>query len=245
MRSVQLQGPAVYPIQLLQPVMMAPNAEPIILAQTKIVVAGQPSNPWTPWGERYSLDKIGRYVNNDPDEPGTTDSSGWRQSIVCNPAGGIAIPAVPRNAALFAAIPGLSTRLPQLFPDSDKPEIHISLDGNNLSVTLNQKQAFWSYPQDSFLTRWWVNDKPWIPDPVDRENLHRSEEGFASLRNNVQLHIAFHPDRLHVKKGDKVGLQLLYTPGGLAAMESSRFYQRRRFRCRALDFKHHLHFQSY
>ena len=213
MRSVQLEGPAIYPIRLLQPVMKAPNAERIVLAQTKIEVAGQPSNPWTPWGERYSFDKFGQEVNNVPDEPVTTDASGWRQNIVCNPPGGIASPAVSKNAALFAAMPRLSTPLPQLFPDSDKPEIHISLDGNKLSVKLNQKQAFWSYLQDPFLTRWWVNDKLWIPDPAVREGLHRSEESFGSRSDNVQLYIAFHPDRLHVKKGDKVGLQLLYTPG--------------------------------
>lgn len=212
MRSAQLEGPAVYPIQLLQPVMMAPNAERILLAQAKIVVAGQPSNPWTPWGERYTDDKSGQ-VDNAPDEAVTTDSSGWRMNIVCNPPGGIAIPAVPKKAALFAAIPDLSTPLPQLLPDPDKPEIHISLDGNYLSVKLNQKQVFWSYLQDVFLTRWWVNDKPWIPDPVYRERCMRVENTVGSRLDNVQLHIAFHPDRLHVKKGDKVGLQLLYTPG--------------------------------
>jgi hypothetical protein len=210
-QSIQLGKAATYPVRLFLPVKMGPNAKRILLAETSVVATGDPPEPWTPWGE------VGASGNNNDPDNGDNDVKRAPSNIsktMLNPRGGVAIPGAPLGATVLPEAPAPTTPLPHLLPGLSDPPIRLTRDGNTFIAVLNQDQFFLSYPEDFFLTRWWVNDKPWVPDPSVREPVMRMEATQGVLLNEVHFVLDFRPNRFGAKKGDKIGIQLLYCPSG-------------------------------
>ena len=67
-------------------------------------------------------------------------------------------------------------------------------------------------PDWRFLTRWWVNGKPFYPKQID--GFPEESNGVVSLGKRVRLKMNFDPTKIGAKSGDKVHLQLLYCPSG-------------------------------
>jgi hypothetical protein len=105
--------------------------------------------------------------------------------------------------------------LPKLIPEQADPGLQLAIDSRKrLLLRVTPKGPITTFrPDQHFLTRWWVNGKPFFPtqeDPI------RELAGGTSMHHDadVLIWLKLFPHRLGAKSGDRVGLQLLYCPSG-------------------------------
>jgi hypothetical protein len=105
-----------------------------------------------------------------------------------------------------------ATPLPTFLPSNPTPDFTIALQGDELTV--RSKVRFTSSGlYGRCLVRWWVNDKPFVPEPLEPEGeLFARERIMEDTEIAVPLH--FQPKLLGAMEGDRIGLQLLYSQSG-------------------------------
>lgn len=205
--TVTLGESGEYEIELVQHAAKGATAPGKIVAQVTVEVTADVAMPWVPWGEPSA------------DAQSLQDYSHWEQrqvtAAVSNPSGGAAVPKAPPEPFYYAQTPDNTTPLPQLIPEQADPQSQLTLLGNTL--VYSGKRIHWVFPQDYFLTRWWVNDQPCaLPLEMGSSQSARCFSGQvpAADPTSATFQLDFQPDRLGIKKGDKVGVQLLNCPGG-------------------------------
>lgn len=207
--------------------------KPVILAQLKVHVLDHPEDLWFPFWTTSGASG---------GAPSGQNADGTRYATVSvnNSMGGAAIPKPPEPRS-YVQLPATDQRLPVLVPDgSDESHVHLQMLDSALIVKFDpQIEAF--FPDDFFLTRWWVNGKQIDLDPaLDRPPQARRALGvqesepvmkrvvwrqakempllmFGALvwyTNEVHFDLQFLPEWLGVKKGDQVSVQLLFCPNG-------------------------------
>jgi hypothetical protein len=206
------------------------SAPPQILAQVSIQVQDHPQDLWYPFWETE---------NGSGGAPSGENADGTRYATVTvnNPKGGTAIPKPP-YPRVFAQLPAPGQALPVLFPDPTDPS-HARLKMTDSTLIVNfDEQIEGFFPDDNFLTRWWINGQPVVLDPKAQRPMQARALGahiefpqpqitkvsfrdFAPLAlegalvwftKEVHFDLQFQPDWLGVKKGDRVGVQLLFCP---------------------------------
>ena len=202
-----------------------------VYAEIPVHVLDSPGELWYPLWETEAANGGGAKQGKDPE--------GQYFAIVpmSNPKGGAAVP-TPQRPRTYAQLPSPEKKLPTLFPAASMPpRVGLKMSDTTLSVFLPQQiEGF--YPEDSILTRWWINGKPVALDPlleppgqmralaaeVHFSNLFPTGLYGALVWYTKQIHFDLHfkPDWLSVKKGDKIGLQLLFCPGGVTALSAVR-----------------------
>ena len=208
--ALQPRGPGKYRVSLFaHNGVYGPTAKPV--AVRIVTVTGAPRMPWSPWGESKKEDM--RWKGDLGTIRGMTET--YTSMTVSNPNGRIGI---PQTNTIFIPqkLPTPGTQLPRLTAEKPDPETHLEKKGNDLVVKMNHEVAIY-YPDDHFLTRWWVNDKAFVPDPDAAEsNVSTIRSLAARVWNVKEVHfeLDFRPERLDAKKGDKIGLQLLFCPAG-------------------------------
>jgi hypothetical protein len=162
------------------------NQERKLIAKTALECTSDAVHPWMPWFF-LSRDTMGR-------------------------AEGIALPAWrnTRPVATVEAGKELPVALPTVVPTKPAWWFKVSVDGDD--VLIHSALEFTaSRPDYHFLTRWWVNDKPFVPKQI--KHLF-GIAGYGRLYQDTQKRIPLKlmPQHLGAKPGDKIGLQLLYCP---------------------------------
>ena len=206
MQVIPFDLPGEYVINLRKIPVDADISKSPILATAKVTVTKEQAPLWYPW-ELAEIESGSAAVNNNSDGP--------EQVSVAIPTEGIAQPvSAGPDPCLIKTPPNAKLPLPQLFPSTPDPGIHAGLQGNLLTVKFD-KPTIASDPYDLiFLTRWWVNGRPYVPKLVLSEVPSRAIEWQSSWITAVVFRIDFQPKTLHVKKGDVIGVQLLFCPDG-------------------------------
>jgi hypothetical protein len=158
-----------------------------VLARSPVEGTRDFFHPWMPWVEGL-------------DEP-------------VMPREGIALPNVDSFSPAAVIEPGKARKgkLPTFLPSDDQPKLTIKLE--NKEIIIHATSTFTtSRPDYHFLARWWVNDKPFVPKQADRLWID-SGYGLVSEDKELRLQIAFRPERLGAKPGDRIGLQLMHAEG--------------------------------
>ena len=200
------------------------DAEREVLSQITVHVQNRSQAIWFPfWDARSGISGAESGMN--------PDKSHYAIVPIENAKGGAAIPGTPRPQS-YVALPSSDTSLPHLINTSlgrHEAEVSIAMSDSTLVVKFKPKMEGF-FPQDNFLTQWWVNEKQVNLDPtlllpeqaralaasipiVDKVNL-LNLDALVWFTNEVHFDLGFKPDRLEVKKGDKVSVQLLYCPWG-------------------------------
>ena len=100
--------------------------------------------------------------------------------------------------------------LPNLLPNRIDPTMRLSHEGADLVI--ESTREFITYRPDwHFLTRWWLNGRPFVPGPWKQFS---DANGIVNYGRRLRIDLEFHPERLGAQKGDRVGLQLLYSATG-------------------------------
>jgi acetyl esterase/lipase len=161
------------------------------LAETTLEGTNDAFHPWVPWF----------FLNRDSD------------SADARPIEGIALPSRFRLVPIASAGPGKtpSGDLPALFPSAPTPGFRISVQDDDVLIRA-ETEFTTSHPDYHLLTRWWVNDKPFVPRQIKESWVY---PGYGLVHEGKELRVPLHfsPARLRAKPGDKIGLQLLYCPG--------------------------------
>jgi len=198
-----------------------------VYAEILVHIQDPPEEMWYPLWETEAANGGGAKQGKDLD--------GQYYAIVpmSNPKGGAAVP-TPLRPQTYAQLPPAEQKLPALFPPAfAPPTVGLKMNDSSLSVELPiQIEGF--YPEDSILTRWWINGKfvaldPMLAAPGQMRAL-AADVHLSSLfpmglygalvwyTKRIRFDLHFKPEWLGVKKGDKVGLQLLFCPGGVIAL---------------------------
>jgi hypothetical protein len=158
------------------------------LAEATLEGTANHFHPWTPWF-RYG-------VGND----------------VSGPDVGIALPCWDDLGPVAFVGPGKvkAGDLPTLLPARPKPGFRITVEGDDLLIR-SEEPFTASRPDYHLLARWWINDKPFMPEQV-AEYTARVGYGRVFQEKELRVPLRFDPRRLRAKAGDKVGLQILYCP---------------------------------
>jgi len=195
-----------YVVRLVQPFDSGHDEKTKVLAQVSVQVRDRPQELWFPWWD---------YENNSTDSEPQSDSRPaevYAIEDVVNPQGGAAVPKAPLPRS-YSKLPAPSQRLPVLVSNpADHPHVHLKMTDSTLIVTFNQEIEGY-FPDDQFLTRWWVNDKRVNLDPkLSPPGKIRSLAAAEWFTKEVHFELHFQPERLGLKKGDRVGVQLLFCP---------------------------------
>ena len=205
-KIIPFTAPGDYTISLRVPTSEHDNlTAPPPVAITKITITKDDTAlpGWSPWGFAKNAD--------------TEDSrSEGEDNPVSNPATATAIPDWPAVSRAFGELPDPKLPLPPLIPAQPDPHLHLSIAGNRLTFKSDSKELPGIDFFGSILTRWWVNGKPFTPPAPENGEVppDNTENGAVTLEDEYNYLIEFHPEILHAKKGDTIGLQLLYCPGG-------------------------------
>ncbi len=205
MKTVPLRIAGDYQIEVREAVGDPEKSDFKPVARAVVKVVEKPGTFWFPWGE--------------PDKEPAADSGSvedFSHMQVANPVGGVALPEWKGYMGIaIDKIPDGKQPLPQITPADADPGIQLSVKGSRLTVKLADDEISTYFPDDHFLTRWWVNGKP-VQLKVDAPDQKWNRAiGAADVRvKEIRFQMEFHPDRLAVKKGDTVGVQLLFCPQG-------------------------------
>jgi hypothetical protein len=104
-------------------------------------------------------------------------------------------------------------KLPTLFPTNHsnaRDSLTIRAAGTDLIIE-SRESIILARPDWHFLVRWWVNDKPYIPEQLDA---FADQNGIVITGKTLYLYLDFLPERIGAKEGDNVDLQLLYCKNG-------------------------------
>ena len=114
---------------------------------------------------------------------------------VVNPSGGSALPKWDGAEPMFLdKLPDAKRALPALIVTKPDAGIPLTLKGNALIVKLDEKRGPYRFllPDENFLTRWWVNGKPFIPSGASTIQ-GRAWSGHPSAVKEMHFIVAFHP----------------------------------------------------
>lgn len=206
MKTVPLGATGIYHIQVGELSNDAKKPESTTIAEATVSVPEKHGTLWSPWND----------PDKEPDGNGSTDDENFSLMEVANPAGGVAVPNWDGSTAVpIAKIPDAKLPLPQIIPAAADPGIQLSVKGSVLAVKLADDETSIYYPDDRFLTRWWVNGKPVLLKPdAQARRWPRALAAPEIMVKEIRFQMDFHPERLGVKKGDTVGVQLLFCPRG-------------------------------
>jgi len=172
------------------------------VASVKVLVTPDLEVSWSPWMSPTEALKVVESM----------ESADCIVEEVTNPSGVIALPKWDGGEPIFfSELPAEDRLLPEWIAAKPDAGVELELKGNKLIVKLDEDIQTGS-PKDFFLTRWWVNDKPFTPEPGP-ELMSAAAAQMKEVRK-VEFRMEFHPEHLGVKEGDTVGLQLLFCPHG-------------------------------
>ena len=205
--SIPLDEPGDYVIELDERQGRSAVTKPRVYARATVHVAGRPAQAWLAWDEPP--------VPVPAVEPAANDEV--VNAYVSNPVTGFAVPKASVDARFYPAQMVPYVALPQLIPRTENSGAHLSLmDG---VLVLEAKDLCWPQPKERCLTRWWINDKAYLPasDATDFVRAFQGSGGHSldDVPTAIRFHWSFVPERMGAKKGDKIGVQLLYCPGGI------------------------------
>jgi hypothetical protein len=179
------------------------------LGKVEVRPSDAPYHPWTPWARddrRRDLERA---------RPG---EEGIVVGYVANRSDGIAIPRWdPMQPIVFEGNVGATIiqrhsgeRLPTIVPAAEDPGLKLAWREGTLRVT-SDVDINLSRPDWHFLTRWWVNDRPFIPKQMGSL---LDQNGRVIMGKTLDLRVAFDPAKIGAKPGDRIGLQLFHCPQG-------------------------------
>lgn len=191
------------------------TADRQVLAQATVHVQDRPQEIWFPF---WTTKEWSTGAESGPVPDGSLNAR-YALVPVNNPKGGAAIPKVPCPQT-YAQLPTPDQPLPSLFSNvTNPPNVQLKMVDATLIVTFDPKiEGF--FPDDYFLTRWWVNGTRIDLDPtLARPFQARELAAMDWYTREVHFQLNFLPERLRdLKKGDQVSVQLLYCPGGFETM---------------------------
>ena len=145
-------------------------------------------HPWIPWFYIRDVEDLARHA----------------------PTKGIALPTVDNIGPIAFVERGKekSGDLPTLLPTDKSPKLAIKIDGDNVIIR-SEKELHAKHASLYLLTRWWVNDKPFVPQQADSfwDSLRM---GILEFEKELPMALSFSPGLIGAKPGDKIGLQILY-----------------------------------
>ena len=209
MKVIPMNQIGEYTLSLWERLDGTKNTAFFAVASATVKVSKEPETFWSPWGEPKA------------EETAMQEAvANYRMMDVANPDTGIALPKWEgEEPVLIEKLPDAKLPLPQLLPAKPDAGIKLSVKDNQLIVKLDDDVSDYFLDEDeTFLTRWWVNGKPFIPK-LDTPALRNRARAAAQAANagsevEVRFQVEFHPEFLGLKKGDTVGVQLLYCPHG-------------------------------
>jgi hypothetical protein len=202
-RAVMIDRPGEYVVQISQP------DQPKAVAAAVVVGNDQPFHPWT----TMSRSKPRIQAAGDPGDVVSQLSTHSR---------GIALPAhdgmVPIDWLAKNEQHPPDRLLPKLSPTNVSEQLR--LKGNSQELIIESQQPMIvARPDWHMLARWWVNGKPFVPRQI-RESL-ADENGRVVSGQRMRIQLDFDPADVGAEAGDKIGLQLLYLPGGWRVVNDS------------------------
>lgn len=143
--------------------------------------------------------------------PAATDEKDVTVGSVSNRHDGIALPNWDGRQPILFESKNIklaeADALPNAIPTTESPAMTIAVRGKTIRIT--STFAFLvRRPDWHFLSRWWVNGKPYVPKQL--EEFPSDQDGLVDKGKTLDLHVLFDPKKIGAKKGDKIGLQLLY-----------------------------------
>jgi hypothetical protein len=213
--------------------------KPVVLARATIQVKGEPDSLWFPF---WTISDFSGGAASD------LNAIGERFAIeqVNNPQGYPCLPGPPRPRWYENFSPA-DFSLPTLMPQKDSaPQVDLKMTDSTLVVTFpSQIEGF--FPDEYFLTRWWVNGKIAELDPKAHPHPQMRALGFSdsSLRfrfaafhgmkritenllgaqiwytHEIHFELILKPEWLGAKKGDRIGMQVLFCPSSFQSFEPS------------------------
>jgi hypothetical protein len=159
-----------------------------VLAKDSLKATKDAFHPWMPWFYIRQVEDLAKQV----------------------PAKGIALPTVDNIGPVAFVEKGTVNpgNLPTLLPTEKTPKLTIKIDGDKVVIS-SEKELHTKHPEFYFLTRWWVNDKPFVPQQTDRF-WESNRMGILTYEKEFPMPLSFDPPLIGAKKSDKIGLQMLY-----------------------------------
>ncbi|HWB58095.1 MAG TPA: hypothetical protein VG733_01320 [Chthoniobacteraceae bacterium] len=211
MKIVPLRIEGKYRVKLSEETKEGDKLVTRVVAEAAVEVAGKPAaQAWSPW------------CDPDKEQPADALAEGddeYASMDVANPPGGVALPDWPGyERVAIEKLPKAAQPLPPVFPAETDPSVKLEIKDGDLAVKLDEEISIY-FPDEKFLTRWWVNGKPFVPDPAKLpQQKPRALAAPEILVKEARFHMEFHPERLGVKKGDTVAVQLLFCRRGWTAL---------------------------
>jgi len=186
-----------------------------VIATTAVKVGSRPYHPWTVMS-RVPPGKRGQPgVNSQPD--GETPVGAW-----VRPTEAMALPCMigvwpvaSRDLSAGASAEGMKRELlPRLVPE--EPDAGFRLSMANRTLTIQSDTDIWTpWSVDHLLARWWINGRPFVPKRSLRPKMGPLCRLRTQIRGRaVKADLVLRPGMLGARKGDRIGLQLLYSDGG-------------------------------
>jgi hypothetical protein len=120
----------------------------------------------------------------------------------------------PFESNLMVLTQDYEKSLPVFLPRQASHDFRLEFDAKSEILRIVPKeQIMTARPDLYFLSRWWVNEEPFIPEYTD-EIRRELNEILAFCDDDVSMKFKVDPKKLGAKSGDTVDLQLLYCPGG-------------------------------
>ena len=213
MKSIPLTEPGEYIVTVKRSMDDEKNPSLETVATTTVTVANDPYPFWSPWPLNAADGAVGILASDDASQRNSGAAG------VANPSTGVAIPKMARQfTGDVLATPGPNLPLPELLPSEADPGVKLQAIGSLLIVTLDHGITP-AFPDEKFLTRWWVNGQPSTPKlaPMAFSSFYFMRHNgaqTADLATQITFQVEFHPEYLGAKKGDQIGVQLLLCPRG-------------------------------
>jgi hypothetical protein len=195
---------------------VAPNGR--VLAEVLLRGGKEVSHPWFPWAKDPdqhggAVRELVKLDDNRPERYPVQSPLELRPAVAAFDA---------ESPAWLVSEKGFNPKpddpLPRWLNLQPTPRFQLRVLGNRLTLT-SERPLTVTNPRDQFLSRWWVNDRPVLAQKSEALKevfdieLQLLEEVRRPVRV-VQFDMTLAPAVLGAKRGDKIGLQLLYTPSG-------------------------------
>jgi hypothetical protein len=143
-------------------------------------------------------------------------------AVATNLGRGIALPYIKGDRGLAAdpKVVGSGARLPGLLPEA-AGGMKLSVDPKTFLLRVEGGEDFGTARPDwYFLTRWWVNGKPFLPQPVRHIQQKEGPDYMLGGETGLAVRLRLDAMKLGARPGDQVELQLLYCPKGWLLVEN-------------------------
>ncbi len=195
-KSILLDRPGRYYVQIL-------NQKSDVVAAIEVVSTNADYHPWMPF-ERGSSVAL-------KEKQDSYDAA----ACVQNGANGIALPCFNGMDPLLFRSDGRGTdreikrnaheRIPGLIPRVAGDGLTIKKIGSDILVE-SRNNIILARPDWHFLTRWWINGKPYIPRQADGIMY---TNGMVVIGRKLLLHLDCDPQRMQAEHNARIELQLL------------------------------------